>query len=134
MDRLGFRKLLLNFPAGIKVGSGKSTVIRTKMPVRYRRFLASAVCTLHLCLALTFRVYRVSMVQSFGFLQRSWNSVSNFDGFVLLEEAPYLLDGLVNVLLRILPRIHGHLGVRGQASDLHRDLVWVGWYVIGGYQ
>ena len=45
-----------------------------------------------------------------------------------------MLYSFVDVLLRILPRIYGHLGIRGQASDLHRDLVGMRWYVVGGYQ
>ncbi len=45
-----------------------------------------------------------------------------------------MLYGFIDVRLRILPRINGHLGVCGQASDLHRDLVGVCWYVFGGYQ
>ena len=56
------------------------------------------------------------------------------DGFVRLEEAPRLLYGFVDVWLRILPGIHGHLGVRREASDLHRNLVWVRRYVVGRYK
>ena len=53
------------------------------------------------------------------------------DGFVRFEEAPCVLDDLVDVLLRILPGIDGHLGVRGEAGDFHGHLVRVRWHVIG---
>ena len=57
-----------------------------------------------------------------------------YDGFVRLKEAPRLLYGFIDVWLRILPGINGHLGIRGEASDLHRDLVWVRWYIVGRYK
>src|SRR2546425_4224576 len=44
------------------------------------------------------------------------------DGFVRFEEAPCVLDDLVDVLLRILPGMDGHLGVRGEAGDFHGHL------------
>ena len=64
VDRLGCRKvLLLSYVAeGIKLGSSKSTVIGTEVPVHYRWFLASMVAILYLCFALAFSVYRVPMV------------------------------------------------------------------------
>ncbi len=55
-------------------------------------------------------------------------------GFVRLEEAPCVLYDLVDVRLRIFPGIDGHLCVRGEASDLHRSLVWVRGNVVGRYQ
>ena len=45
-----------------------------------------------------------------------------------------MLYGFIDMLLRILPRIDGHLGIGSQASNLHRDLVGVRGYVVGGYQ
>src|SRR6267378_4866636 len=56
------------------------------------------------------------------------------DGFVRLEEAPRVRHDLVDVLLRIFPGIDGHLGVRGEAGHLHRDLVRVRGHVVRRYQ
>src|SRR6185503_2991286 len=58
-------------------------------------------------------------------------SASDRRGYVRLEEAPRVLHDFVDVLLRILPRIDRHLGLRGEAGHLHRHLVRVRGHVVG---
>ena len=78
---------------------------------------------------------RCADIQCFAHLQHSWNSAYlGRDVLVRLEETACVFYDLVDALLRIFPRIDRHLGVRGEASDLHRHLVWVCGYVVGRYK
>ena len=54
--------------------------------------------------------------------------------FMGLQEAPGVRYDLVDVRLRVLPGEFGYLGVRGEASNLHRALVWVRRHIIWRYQ
>ena len=51
-------------------------------------------------------------------------------GHVRLQEAPRVLDHLVDVLRRVLPRIDGHLGLRGEGGHFHGDLVRMRGHVV----
>src|SRR2546421_6760646 len=64
-------------------------------------------------------------------LIRSSRPCSGSEGFVRLEEAPRVLHDLVDVLRRVLPGIDGHLGLGGEARQLHGDLVGVRAHVVG---
>src|SRR5258705_11354057 len=57
-------------------------------------------------------------------------STTGGDGVVRLEEAPRVLHDLVDVLWRILPGIDGHLRVRPETGDLHRDLLRVPGHIV----
>ena len=87
MDRLRFQKILLlsNVAERIKPGSSKATVISTEVSVHYRWFLASVTRTLHLCFALAFRVYWVSIVKCINRLHPVLSAdFLDLDRFVLL--------------------------------------------------
>src|SRR5260370_42169796 len=73
-------------------------------------------------------------VVNLGSLIRSSLEFLGSDGFVRLEEAPRVLHDLVDVRRRILPGIDGHLGLRGEAGHLHRDLVRVRGHVVRRYE
>src|SRR6185295_9117104 len=65
----------------------------------------------------------------------SWNvELLDSDGLVRLEEAPRVLDDLVDVRGRVLPGIDGDLGLRREGGHLHRDLVGMRGHVVRRHQ